>query len=250
MVGTSSDVAFADAWLKGVRNFDVANFYLSAIRNASTVSTDVKGAGRKGIERSLFNGYTDDNVKEGLSWSTAGYINDFGIANLADALAKDSANGGSYKNYADDAQWYRARAVGYANLFEPEVGFFVARDPAGKWRWTAKDFSPIRWGGDYTAGRCRPGRAVRRPRGAGREARCVLQRTGQLRRGRLRRRDPRNARSPRRAHGPVRPLEPAVAPHHLDVRRSRPALEDPGQAARCHVTPVCRQRDRPGLPGR
>jgi predicted alpha-1,2-mannosidase len=150
MVGTSSDVAFADAWLKGVRNFDVANFYLSAIRNASTVSTDVKGAGRKGIERSLFNGYTDDNVKEGLSWSTAGYINDFGIANLADALAKDSANGGSYKNYADDAQWYRARAVGYANLFEPEVGFFVARDPAGKWRWTAKDFSPIRWGGDYT----------------------------------------------------------------------------------------------------
>jgi predicted alpha-1,2-mannosidase len=150
MVGTSSDVAFADAWLKGVRNFDVANFYLSAIRNASTVSTDVKGAGRKGIERSLFNGYTDDDVKEGLSWSTAGYINDFGIANLAEALAKDSAHCGGYKNYADDAAWYRARAVGYANLFEPEVGFFVARDKAGKWRWTAKDFSPIRWGGDYT----------------------------------------------------------------------------------------------------
>jgi predicted alpha-1,2-mannosidase len=149
MVGTSSDVAFSDAWLKGVRNFDVAGFYQSAIRNASSVS-DVKGTGRKGIERSLFNGYTDDKVHEGLSWSMDGYINDFAIGNLAAALAKDPAAAGDYKAYADDAQWYRSRAVGYANLFDPAVGFFVARDPAGKWRWTDKEFSPIRWGGDYT----------------------------------------------------------------------------------------------------
>jgi predicted alpha-1,2-mannosidase len=149
MVGTSSDVAFSDAWLKGVRNFDVASFYQSAIRNASSVS-DVKGAGRKGIERSLFNGYTDDKVAEGLSWSMDGYINDFAIGNLAAALMKAPVSGDGYRNYADDAVWYRSRAVGYTNLFEPEVGFFVARDPAGKWRWTAKDFSPIRWGGDYT----------------------------------------------------------------------------------------------------
>ncbi|NID14879.1 glycoside hydrolase family 92 protein [Luteibacter yeojuensis] len=149
MVGTSSDVAFSDAWLKGVRNFDVASFYQSAIRNASSVS-DVKGAGRKGIERSLFNGYTDDTVSEGLSWSMDGYINDFAIGNLAAALAKSPVTGDSYRNYADDAVWYRSRAVGYTNLFEPEVGFFVARDPAGKWRWNAKDFNPTRWGGDYT----------------------------------------------------------------------------------------------------
>jgi predicted alpha-1,2-mannosidase len=149
MVGTSSDVAFADAWLKGVRNFDVSSFYQSAIRNASSVS-DVKGTGRKGIERSLFNGYTDEKVHEGLSWSMDGYINDFAIGNLAAALAKASPSGDGYGSYADDAQWYRARAVGYANLFDPAVGFFVARDPAGKWRWTDKEFSPIRWGGDYT----------------------------------------------------------------------------------------------------
>ncbi|WP_368310030.1 GH92 family glycosyl hydrolase [Luteibacter sp. CQ10] len=149
MVGTSSDVAFADAWLKGVRNFDVSSFYLSAIRNAATVS-DIKGTGRKGIERSIFNGYTDDKVEEGLSWSMDGYINDFAIGNLAQALAKDKPAGDGYANYADDAQWYRSRAVGYVNLFDPEVKFFVARDPAGKWRWTAKEFSPFRWGGDYT----------------------------------------------------------------------------------------------------
>ena len=149
MVGTSSDVAFADAWLKGVRNFDVSSFYQSAIRNASTVS-DIKGTGRKGIERSLFNGYTDDHVAEGLSWSMDGYINDFAIGNLAAALAKDKPTGDNYASYADDARWYGARALGYVNLFDRDVGFFVARDPAGKWRWDAKDFNPLRWGGDYT----------------------------------------------------------------------------------------------------
>ncbi|HVI56369.1 MAG TPA: GH92 family glycosyl hydrolase [Luteibacter sp.] len=150
MVGTSSDVAFADAWLKGVRNFDVSAFYQSAIRNASSVS-DVKGTGRKGIQRSLFNGYTDDGIKEGLSWSMDGYINDFAIGNLAAALAKDAPAGDTYRSsYADDATWYRSRALGYTNLFDPAVGFFVARDAAGKWRWNAKEFSPIRWGGDYT----------------------------------------------------------------------------------------------------
>jgi predicted alpha-1,2-mannosidase len=150
MVGTSSDVAFSDAWLKGVRNFDVSAFYQSAIRNASSVS-DVKGAGRKGIQRSLFIGYTDDGVKEGLSWSMDGYINDFAIGNLASALSKNAPAGDAYRSsYADDAKYYHSRALGYTNLFDPAVGFFVARDAAGKWRWTEKEFSPIRWGGDYT----------------------------------------------------------------------------------------------------
>lgn len=149
MVGTSSDVAFADAWLKGVRNFDVASFYQSAIRNASSVS-DVKGAGRKGIQRSLFNGYTDDGVHEGLSWSMDGYINDFAIGNLASALAADPKAAGTYRGYADDAAWYRSRAVGYVNLFNRELGFFVARDAKGSWRWQPGNFNPKRWGGDYT----------------------------------------------------------------------------------------------------
>ncbi|MDF4025809.1 GH92 family glycosyl hydrolase [Luteibacter sp. PPL201] len=149
MVGTSSDVAFADAWLKGVRNFDVSAFYQSAIRNASTVS-EVKGTGRKGIERALFNGYTDDKVAEGLSWSMDGYINDFAIGNLAQSLARDRPSHDGYAGYADDAQWYRSRALGYVNLFDPDVGFFVGRDPKGAWRWKADQFSPFRWGGDYT----------------------------------------------------------------------------------------------------
>ncbi|MFQ6309487.1 GH92 family glycosyl hydrolase [Lysobacter capsici] len=155
MVGTSSDVAFADAWLKGVRNFDVRSFYQSAIRNASSVST-VPGAGRKGIERAIFSGYADSTVDEGLSWSMDGYINDFAIGRLASALSREPAGDDPAvvdpyrKHYADDALYYRNRALGYVNLFNPTVGFFVGRHRDGRWRYTASEFDPTRWGGDYT----------------------------------------------------------------------------------------------------
>jgi len=150
MVGTSSDVAFADAWLKGVRNFDVRSFYQSALRNASSVSP-VPGAGRKGIERAIFTGYTDTTVGEGLSWSMDGYINDFAIGRLAGALAQQAGADDPYQgSYRDDAAYYRNRALGYANLFHPQLGFFVGRHRDGRWRYTATEFDPTRWGGDYT----------------------------------------------------------------------------------------------------
>ena len=150
MVGTSADVAFSDAWLKGVRNFDVASFYQSALKDASVVSP-LAGTGRKGLQRSIFNGYTDTGVDEGLSWSMDGYINDFAIGNLADALATQHAAGDPYAAYyADDARYYRNRGLDYVNLFNADVGFFVGRAANGQWRYGKADFDPIRWGGDYT----------------------------------------------------------------------------------------------------
>ena len=46
MVGTSSDVAFADAYLKGVPGFDVASAYQAALKNANGkfVTASVAGA--------------------------------------------------------------------------------------------------------------------------------------------------------------------------------------------------------------
>jgi predicted alpha-1,2-mannosidase len=150
MVGTSADVAFADAWLKGVRNFDVASFYQSALKDA-TVLSPIAGTGRKGLERSIFTGYTDTSVDEGLSWSMDGYINDFGIANLAAALAKNHAPDDPYgTHYADDAQYFRSRALNYVKLFQPGSQFFVGRNPDGSWRYSPSQFNPERWGGDYT----------------------------------------------------------------------------------------------------
>ena len=150
MVGTSADVVFADAWLKGVQNFDVRSFYQSALKDASVVSP-LQGTGRKGLQRSVFNGYTDSGVDEGLSWSMDGYINDFAIGNLANALAAQPPADDAYAaHYADDARYFGNRALDYVNLFDPAVGFFVGRDASGHWRYDKTAFDPLRWGGDYT----------------------------------------------------------------------------------------------------
>ncbi len=150
MVGTSADVAFADAWLKGVHNFDVRSFYQAALKDATVVSP-LRGTGRKGLQRSIFNGYTDTSVSEGFSWSMDGYIADFAIGNLASALATQDEASDPYKaQYADDAAYFHNRALDYANLFNPDIGFFVGRNAAGQWRYTKQNFDPYRWGDDYT----------------------------------------------------------------------------------------------------
>jgi predicted alpha-1,2-mannosidase len=149
MVGTSADVAFADAWNKGIHGFDVRSFYQAALKDATVVS-DIAGAGRKGVERSIFTGYTDNSVSEGLSWSMAGYLNDFGIAELAKNLAEHPVPGDTYRGYADDARYFANRARNYVRLFNHDAGFFIGRQPDGKWRIDAKNFDPYAWGGDYT----------------------------------------------------------------------------------------------------
>jgi predicted alpha-1,2-mannosidase len=150
MPGTSSDIAFADAYLKGVTNFDVKSFYQSAIRDAEAVSPNA-GTGRKGLSTSIFNGYTDTSTSEGLAWAMDGYINDFGIANLAKALNKKDDKGDPYQpNYQADYQYFINRAQNNVNMFNPSIGFFNGKNPDGSWRSTPDNFNPLTWGYDYT----------------------------------------------------------------------------------------------------
>ncbi|TFJ92491.1 glycoside hydrolase family 92 protein [Lentibacillus salicampi] len=138
MVGTSANIAFADAYLKGVTNFDVDAFYQSAVKDAS-VAPPNDNVGRKGMETSIFDGYTNTSTGEGMSWALDGYINDFGIAQLAKALDK-----------GEDYQYFLSRAQNYDNMFNPEIGFFNGRKPSGEWRSTPDSFNPAEWGHDYT----------------------------------------------------------------------------------------------------
>ncbi|TXK83826.1 GH92 family glycosyl hydrolase [Paenibacillus sp. N3.4] len=154
MVGTSADVAFADAYLKGVTNFDVKSFYQAAIKDAS-VNPPNGNVGRKGMNTSVFKGYTSySDTGEAMSWAMDGYINDFGIANLAKALAEKNDTTDPYNaNYASDYEYYINRATNYVNMFNPNLGFFNGRDSSGAWRNTSSNFNPLDWGGgsgDYT----------------------------------------------------------------------------------------------------
>ena len=138
MTGTSSDAAFADAYLKGVRNFDIHAAYDAAIKNA-TVAPPNRGVGRKGSHESIFLGYTPVSTPEGLSWALEACLNDFAIANLAEVLERH-----------DEARYFRQRALQYVNHFDGRTGFFQGRHRDGRRRWAPERYDPTVWGFDYT----------------------------------------------------------------------------------------------------
>ena len=149
MVGTSSDVAFADAWLKGIRGFDPREAYAAALRNA-TVVPPVSNVGRKGLAHSMYRGYADTGVHEGMSWTLEGALNDFGLAQMGAALAAGETDPARKRRYDEEAAYFRARAASYATVFDPQARFFRGRQPDGDWRQPAREFDPRVWGGDYT----------------------------------------------------------------------------------------------------
>ena len=148
MTGTSSDVAFADAYVKGVRGFDANDAYDAAVKNATVAPPGDpfnSNVGRKGLVQSLFLGYTPSRVSEGVSWSLEGNINDFGISNMAARLAERTGD----RRYREEAEYFRSRATDYVNMFDPAIGFFQGRDANGRWKSPPEDYDPREWGHDH-----------------------------------------------------------------------------------------------------
>ena len=266
MTGTSSDVSFADAHVKGIQGFDVRDAYDAAVRNATVAPPGDpynSQVGRKGLIESIFLGYTPSRVSEGVSWGLEGAINDFGIANMAARLADDRrSSSADRRRYREEAEYFRSRSQNYVNMFDPAIRFFQGRASDGTWKSSPDEYDPRVWGHDHDYTETNgwnfafhvphDGQGLANLYG-GRdrladEARRVLRDAGdrQVRRL-LRRRDPRDDRGARRAHGPVGLLEPGLAPHPVHVRLRRAAVEDPGQGARGAAADVRRLGDRAGL---
>ncbi|CAM5547917.1 alpha-1 2-mannosidase [Streptomyces spiroverticillatus] len=144
MTGTSSDVAFADAYVKGV-DFDASSAYEAALKNA-TVLPPFSGVGRKGMDTSPFLGYASTKTHEGLSWSLEGYLNDYGLAKMGEALYKKTKKA----RYQEESAYFLNRARNYVKLYDDKAGFFQGRDLKGDWRVPSASYDPRVWGYDYT----------------------------------------------------------------------------------------------------
>jgi len=154
MTGTSSDVAFADAYVKGVPGIDPIDTYDAALRNATVAppgpNPNNTSVGRKGLQTSIFRGYTASAVSEGVSWALEGYINDFGIANQARALADDPAvSAADRERFLEEYEYFLERARNYVHMFDPRIGFFQGRDADGDWKSAPEDYDPRVWGHDH-----------------------------------------------------------------------------------------------------
>lgn len=142
MVGTSSDVIFADAAAHGI-GFDQRTGYDSALRNALQPSTD-PAVGRRQLARARFVGWVDRSTRESVSWSMENANCDAALALWSGRLA--GSDPARRPEYLANAAYFTNRALAWTALFDPRTGFIRGRDQGG----FGTSFDPLAWGGDYT----------------------------------------------------------------------------------------------------
>lgn len=136
MIGTHADDVIADAYVKGIRNYDVATAY-EAMRKDAMLPTDCDGNNNKFYDRQTWScfegqaglqflhtlGYIPSDYKaESVSRTIEFGINDYCIAQVA----KESGKTGDHDKLM---QW----SVSYKNLYNKQTGFFAPRLFNGSW---------------------------------------------------------------------------------------------------------------------
>jgi predicted alpha-1,2-mannosidase len=128
MIGDHCIAAIGDAYVKGVRNFDIKKAYRYMRKNAfespETYSEYASGMGRRALKSYLRYGYLplEDSVKEAYhkceqTSRTLEYAyDDFVLQQVAERLG-----------YADDAAELGRRAGNWRNVINPETGYVCGR---------------------------------------------------------------------------------------------------------------------------
>lgn len=141
MVGSGSDIVFADSYLRGVMGFDIETAFASMLKNALTYSADGR-LGRKGNQQAIFKGYIPaERMNESTAWTLEDTVNDFAIAQVARLL-------GDQVHY----EYFSNRARRYVLSYSPSVGFFRGRRQDGTWRTADAEFDARAWGNEFTEG--------------------------------------------------------------------------------------------------
>ncbi|MEZ4773516.1 MAG: GH92 family glycosyl hydrolase [Bacteroidia bacterium] len=138
MIGTHTASLIADAYNKGIRDFDVETAFEGMVKDGMA-NGGQGGKGRRGNDYYTELGYVpSDKVHEATARTLEFAYGDFCIGQLADGFGKNNERDYFYRN-----------SYNYRNVFDPEVGFMRGRQADGSWR---PDFSPLEWGGPFTEG--------------------------------------------------------------------------------------------------
>lgn len=135
MVGNNSASVVADAYLKGLRGYDIETLWEALKHGANNVHPKVSASGRLGYEYYNKLGYVPDDVRIGQSAArTLEYAyDDWTIYRLGKALGKPESETGIYKE----------RAMNYKNLYNPKFKLMTGRNENGEFDKTfvAEDWS-------------------------------------------------------------------------------------------------------------
>jgi predicted alpha-1,2-mannosidase len=145
MIGTHADSIIADAYTKGIRDFDLDKAYEAVLKNALELPSGEQAPGfrdtllppgeyeaRGGLSLYKQMRYIPaDRVRESVSRTLEFAYDDFCIAQLAEAMGKDEMS-----------EYLLSRAGYYRNVFDSNEGFVRGRNSDGSW---VKPFDPTGW---------------------------------------------------------------------------------------------------------
>lgn len=141
MVGNNSASVVADAYLKGLRGYDIETLWEAVTSGAHKVHPTVNSTGRLGHEYYDRLGYVPYNV--GINESAARTLeyayNDWCIYQLGLALGKSKK----------ELEPYAKNALNYQKLFDPEHNLMRGRNEDGSFQ---SPFNPLKWGDAFTEG--------------------------------------------------------------------------------------------------
>ncbi len=141
MVGNNSASVVADAWLKGLRGYDIEELWKAVNSGAHSVNPSCPSTGRLGWELYDSLGYlpVDRGIYESAARTLEYAYDDWCIYRLGQALGKPES----------EIEPYREAAMNYRNLFDPETRLMRGRMANGEWQ---TPFNPLKWGDAFTEG--------------------------------------------------------------------------------------------------
>lgn len=140
MVGNNSASVVADAYIKGMRGYDIEKLY-EALTHGANNEGPIQAVGRAGVKYYNELGYVPYDVKidENAARTLEYAYDDFTIYQLGKALHKPESETGIYAK----------RAMNYKNLFDPATGLMRGKNKNGTFQ---TPFNPFRWGDAFTEG--------------------------------------------------------------------------------------------------
>jgi len=141
MVGNNSASVVADAYIKGLRGYDIETLWEALKHGANNVHPQVGASGRTGYQ--LYNEYgyipNDAGISQNVARTLEYAYDDWTIYQLGKALNRPS----------EEIKIYAQRALNYRNLFNPTNKLMSGRAKDGSF---SDSFDPTDWGRDFTEG--------------------------------------------------------------------------------------------------
>ena len=140
MVGNNSASVVADAYIKGLRGYDIEVLW-EALKHGTNAHLQGTASGRLGYESYNKLGYVANNIGIGQNVArTLEYAyNDWAIYTLGKKLGKP----------ADEIDIYKKRALNYKNVYHPERKLMVGKDDKGVFN---RNFDAVDWSGEFCEG--------------------------------------------------------------------------------------------------